>query len=525
MPCAGSTIAQLHRYFEDVVLENNLGALVVENLPTSAERPARDIARIEALDKTAKNLFLWLSPQDALSNILRRRENEITKSVVFERTADGNKFERFVVIADARFSALLASVHNAAEEDTARDLFIWTFEPDVVYSALEYLMARVTAEHLYHSNAFAEAVRASMPKATSLQLTLGVTTKLARLLQEQAEREIAVNRLATAIRNSLELDSVMQTAANEVGCALNVHSCAVRVEGALHGRQMTRYYLRPDTATEAEKSLLSDLDLVARRLANSPQAYVVEGDDSRSPAVFADAVVPLVDKGNVIGLLLVRSDDVSRGWAEKELLLLHTVADQLTVAVNQAHMFAEMQQQAETDSLTGCYNRRPFELRLDQNLQLATRMCESFSLVMMDLDNFKQVNDRAGHEAGDVALCMLADILGTSLRAVDTAARFGGDEFVIILPQADSEGALLVAERLRKRIEQIDVPGFGPVTCSFGIATFPNHASSRNGLLEAADRALYDAKSAGRNRVSVFDISSFANNGPSVEMVDALQRL
>jgi diguanylate cyclase (GGDEF)-like protein len=84
---------------------------------------------------------------------------------------------------------------------------------------------------------------------------------------------------------------------------------------------------------------------------------------------------------------------------------------------------------------------------------------------------------------------------------------------------------LLVAERLRKRIEQIDVPGFGPVTCSFGIATFPNHASSRNGLLEAADRALYDAKSAGRNRVSVFDISSFANNGPSVEMVDALQRL
>jgi diguanylate cyclase (GGDEF)-like protein len=525
VPCAGSTITQLYRYFEDVVLENNLGALVVENLPTCAERPARDIARIEELAKTAGNLFLWLSPQDTLSNIMRRRENEITKSVVFERTDDGNKFERFVVIADARFSALLASVHNAAEKDTARELFIWTFEPDVVYSALEYLMARVTAEHSYHSNAFAEAVRASMPKATSLQLTLGVTTKLARLLQEQAEREIAVNRLATAIRNSLELDSVLQTAANEVGCALNVHSCAVRVEGALVGRQMTRYYLRPDTATKAEKSLLSDLDLVARRLANSPQAYVVEGDVSSSPAVFADAVVPLVDKGNVIGLLLVRSDDVSRGWAENELLLLHTVADQLTVAVNQAHMFAEMQQQAVTDGLTGCYNRRPFELRLEQNLQLATRMCESFSLVMMDLDNFKQVNDRAGHEAGDVALCMLADILSTSLRAVDTAARFGGDEFVIILPQADSEGALLVAERVRKRIEQIDVPGFGPVTCSFGIATFPNHASSRNGLLEAADRALYDAKNAGRNRVSVFDISSVANNGPSVEMVDALQRL
>src|SRR5882672_209657 len=250
--CAGSTIAQLHRYFEDVVLENSLGALVVESLPPSAGRPARDFARIEELDKTAKNMFLWVSPQDALSSMVLSRGKEETKYVVFERTDEGDNFERFVVIADARFSALIASVHSADEEDNSRDIVIWTFEPDVVYSALEYLMARVTAEHSFHSDAFANAVRVSMPKATSLQLTLGVTTKLARLLQEQAEREIAVNRLATAIRNSLELDSVLQTAANEVGRALNVHSCAVRVEGDLVGREVTKHYLRPDTAVDHE---------------------------------------------------------------------------------------------------------------------------------------------------------------------------------------------------------------------------------------------------------------------------------
>src|SRR5678815_429332 len=96
------------------------------------------------------------------------------------------------------------------------DLVVWTFEPDVVYSALEYLMARVTAEHSFHASTFANAVRVSMPKATSLQLTLGVTTKLARLLQEQAEREIAVNRIATAIRDSLELESLLSTAAYEL---------------------------------------------------------------------------------------------------------------------------------------------------------------------------------------------------------------------------------------------------------------------------------------------------------------------
>src|SRR2546423_12327145 len=135
VPCAESTIAQLHRYFEDVVLENNLGALVIEQLPTSAERPARDIARIEELDKIARNLFLFVSPRDALYCRAVSAGNENTKSLFLERTNEGNNFERFVVIADARFSALLASVHNA--EDASHDLVIWTFEPDVVYSALE----------------------------------------------------------------------------------------------------------------------------------------------------------------------------------------------------------------------------------------------------------------------------------------------------------------------------------------------------------------------------------------------------
>jgi diguanylate cyclase (GGDEF)-like protein len=534
VPCAASTIAQLHRYFEDVVLENNLGALVVESLPAAPERPARDIARVTELDTAAKNFFLWVSPQDALSSLVLSRGKENTKSVVFERSDQGINLERFVVIADARFSALLASVHNTDEKDASRDLVIWTFEPDVVYSALEYLMARVTAEHSFYSDAFTKAVRTSMPKATSLQLTLGVTTKLARLLQEQAEREIAVNRLATAIRNSLELDSVLQTAADEVGRALNVHSCAVRVEGALVGRQMTKLYLRPDAAEDGHSraSLLTDVDSISTRLSNSPESYVIDGDNSQETPVLADAVVPLIYQGSFVGMLLVRSDDMSRAWAENELLLLHTVADQLAVAVNQAHLFAQMQQQALTDGLTGCYNRRSFELQLERDLHLATRMRQPLSLIMLDLDNFKHINDQAGHDGGDVALCMLADNLRAELRAVDTAARFGGDEFVIILPQANAEGAMLVAERLRKRIAQMDVPSFGQVTASFGVASFPTHASSRDTLVIAADRALYNSKDAGRNRVSLpseeggeIDLTSTDHADHEMDLLDTMQRL
>jgi diguanylate cyclase (GGDEF)-like protein len=120
---------------------------------------------------------------------------------------------------------------------------------------------------------------------------------------------------------------------------------------------------------------------------------------------------------------------------------------------------------------------------------------------LLDLDNFKRVNDTFGHEAGDVALRLLADGLRDELRSVDTAARYGGEEFAVILPQAGMDGAMIVAERLRRRIELMEVPGVGHITASLGIATFPQHASSRDTLVLAADRALYSAKNSGRNCV------------------------
>jgi diguanylate cyclase (GGDEF)-like protein len=274
------------------------------------------------------------------------------------------------------------------------------------------------------------------------------------------------------------------------------------------------------------------VESISNQLSNSPESYVVDGDNSETIPVLSDAIVPLIYQGNFIGLLLVRSDDVARVWADNELLLLHTVADQLAVAVNQAHLFAQMQQQALTDGLTGCYNRRSFDLQLERDLHLATRMRQPLSLIMLDLDNFKQINDQAGHDAGDMALRLLADNLRAELRAVDTAARFGGDEFVIILPQANSEGALLVAERLRKRMAEIDVPNFGQVTASLGVATFPLHASSRDTLVVAADRALYNSKNCGRNRVSLppeesieSAASVFATKDPNIDLIEALQRL
>ena len=371
-------------------------------------------------------------------------------------------------------------------------------------------MARVTAEHPYHAAAFSTAVRTSMPKATSLQLTVSVTTKLARLLQEQAGREIAINRIATAIRNSLELDSILQTTVNEVGLALKAQHCALRVEGEAIGQTLTHCYFRSDSKpdTAAKTKVLSDVSTYNSRLAVSLESHVQHGEELGEIEAGAEAksplaVVPLIFHGRFMGTLLVGSDEEGRTWEENELLLLHTVADQVTVAVNQAHLFAQIQQQALTDGLTGCYNRRSFEMQLERDLHLATRLRQPLSLIMLDVDNFKRVNDSSGHEAGDRALCQLADCLREELRGIDSPARFGGDEFAVILPQADLEGAMLVAERLRARVALTDVAGFGTISASFGVATFPLHASSRDTLVVAADRALYSSKHGGRNRVSI----------------------
>ncbi|HWT02420.1 MAG TPA: sensor domain-containing diguanylate cyclase [Pyrinomonadaceae bacterium] len=508
--CAEQTIAQLHRYFEDVVLENNLGALVIEGLPMVAERSLRDLARVREVGRSTHKAFFFVSPGDALNDLPLRTNDQDREPVLLKRDGGEKICERFVVIADARFSALLASVGCKEEDDAAEsdgDMVIWTFEPDIVYSALEYLMARVTAEGHLQAASFASAVRSSMPKATSLQLTVGVTTKLARLLQEQAGREIAVNRIATAIRNSLELDSVLQTTVTEVGRALNAQHCALRIEAEPGKQPLTNCYFRDGAGSEnaEEAELLADLDAYSVRLAGRYKSYVVDGRNESDPAMCIRplAAVPLIYQKRFMGVLMVRSDDPVRVWQENEILLLRTVADQVTVAVNHARLFSQMQQQALTDGLTGCFNRRSFEMQLERDLHLATRMSLPVSLILLDLDKFKRVNDTFGHEAGDMALRLLADGLRDELRSVDTAARYGGEEFAVILPQAGVEGAMIVAERLRRRIEQMEVPGVGHITASLGIATFPQHASSRDSLVLAADRALYNAKNAGRNCVCV----------------------
>ncbi|OSM02178.1 GGDEF domain-containing response regulator [Magnetofaba australis] len=175
-----------------------------------------------------------------------------------------------------------------------------------------------------------------------------------------------------------------------------------------------------------------------------------------------------------------------------------TLSD-ITFIENQMRNLEEI---AYTDALTGACNRARLEGVMHAEMHRAMRHRSPLSIVMFDIDHFKKVNDTYGHNAGDDVLKKLIELVKNNLRASDTVARWGGEEFVLITPESGSEDARLLAEKLRKLIEQTEMPQAGGITCSFGVAQYRAHDSIRM-LVERADQALYEAKSKGRNQVCV----------------------
>jgi diguanylate cyclase (GGDEF)-like protein len=170
-------------------------------------------------------------------------------------------------------------------------------------------------------------------------------------------------------------------------------------------------------------------------------------------------------------------------------------------------MNSVLAQAAATDSLTGLRNHRAFQESLLSLVQMAERYGQPLALIMLDIDHFKQFNDRFGHPAGDELLRQVASVLRRSARAYDVVARYGGEEFAILLPNTDLEEAIRVAERLRQQIAAIQNP-HAPVSASFGVVAY-RRGSAPATLLYEADSALYEAKRRGRNRVCVYGTDTF----------------
>lgn len=217
--------------------------------------------------------------------------------------------------------------------------------------------------------------------------------------------------------------------------------------------------------------------------------------------------LPLAVENEIIGCVSLNSDQPN-AFDAQDLQFFSVIGYQMAATLKHFQRLSSVKTMAIYDTLTTLYNRRYLEERLIMETQKAFYGGSSLSLVMVDIDHFKKVNDTFGHTAGDYVLKEIASLLKASVRKKDTVARYGGEEFVLILPEAGLEETTVIAERIRKTVENtsFDVGQARlNLTISLGISNFPDHpARSKEDLVRMADQALYDAKKGGRNRVCIF---------------------
>ncbi|MEM9068588.1 MAG: diguanylate cyclase [Myxococcota bacterium] len=214
-------------------------------------------------------------------------------------------------------------------------------------------------------------------------------------------------------------------------------------------------------------------------------------------------ILPLIVREDAIGTLVLAAHE-GGAFGESTRPTLQVLANQLAIALSNAQAVKRLEEMATTDGLTGCLNKRSFLEELDNKLRSASRFGRKLSLIVTDIDHFKSVNDTYGHATGDVVIKELGAILRRVKRETDIVARFGGEEFCVLCEETDTEGAVLLAERIREELgKSVFHTDLGKLTvkASLGVATFPDHADASAGLFEASDKALYAAKHGGRNQV------------------------
>lgn len=234
-----------------------------------------------------------------------------------------------------------------------------------------------------------------------------------------------------------------------------------------------------------------------------PGQLTLSPEEPQAAAVLS---APLCSGERVVGVLNLYDPEGASEFREGDLMTIRSFAGQASVAVDNVLLHEEAQRLSITDPLTGLWNYRYLQMSLEQEIERATRFGRPLSLLMLDLDHFKAVNDAYGHQRGDAVLVELAARVHSVIREVDVFARYGGEELVLLLPETGASGASTSAERICEVVRGRPFDGHGDeepairVTVSVGVSTYPTHASDGPGLIRAADEALYVAKTEGRDQ-------------------------
>ncbi|XWK89880.1 MAG: PAS domain S-box protein [Phormidium sp.] len=385
----------------------------------------------------------------------------------------------------------------------------------------------INSQPLFHPNQ-------TQPYAVVASFTdITIRKQAEETLKQQAERERMIYAIAQRIRQSLDLEQILNTTVDEVRHFLQTERVII-------------YRFNPDWSGIVVKESVAEgwlkilnMEITdtyfVERQGQSYQYNTIKATPDIYHAGFADChielmerlqvraklVVPILQGDNLWGLLVAHHCSSPRYWYPWESELLQQLATQVAIAIQQSELHQQLQmanKQLENlaliDQLTQVANRRCFDRTLSEEWTRLIREKQPLSLLLCDIDYFKQYNDTYGHTAGDICLQLVAQALRKGVqRPIDLVARYGGEEFAIILPLTDSKAAAKVAQKIHQAIQEMQLPHIGSaisqfVTISIGIATkLPNLETVPLALIEAADRALYQAKSNGRNRF-IIDVPS-----------------
>lgn len=316
--------------------------------------------------------------------------------------------------------------------------------------------------------------------------------RLEDLRQERARLQTSLRRIGETFASNLDRDALLE---------IVLHT-AVDGLGATGGRASAR--------PAAERALQEvvragelDGELDTIRAAEAEALLTGTSSEASEGEVHALAQpLTATEGGELVGLLSIARTD--RPFTDPDRELLAYLAGTAGISLQNVDLHEAVQRQAVTDELTGLYNHRRFQEAMVAEVERARRFGQPMSLVMLDIDNFKTINDTYGHQQGDRVLAEVARVLRHSSREIDSPARYGGEELAVVLPGTDLDGAFQLAERVRRGIAGLTiVPPEGgrmTVTASFGVAALPENAEDAGALLAAADAALYDAKRAGKNK-------------------------
>ena len=322
--------------------------------------------------------------------------------------------------------------------------------------------------------------------------------KLSNAMMEENRIAEVMVEITRALSSSLNSDEVLFSIVSRLCEVLEAEECSiVRIDPKTAIAE-----IMVKSSDPAERNVVIELD----QFPELKQAYATQRllfvPDAKPLGIIA---VPMIAHESVLGLIYVRSTKLAPFLSDANMRFFEVMASTAANALRNAQLFEEVEHRARTDFLTGLPNHRFFQATLSVELGRAQRHNHPLSLLIIDLDFLKEVNDRFGHPSGDMVIRTIAETIRNGCREIDFAARYGGEEFTVILPETPLSGAIQVADRIRERIASEQFPGIGTVTASIGVSNYPVNALSKEDLIRVADQALYIAKNGGRDRVAYFN--------------------